>query len=471
MAELAVTTCGIRILMMNRARCAGMTLDTRYVGASIDDADDRGVSAGMTGGTGIAVRVNNLGEVSNRMTGGTGAAANCYRMGRATGIGMGPTLSMATGTGLHRSSLAGCDSCNNRRIRRVMTGVAGVPIAQTARDMDIDRIQGAVATCAIIQVLESMRMIAMREDLIRMTLGAEDLSGWRIDRVADQGVVTRCLMTDGTVPTANRHMLGDGISVMTGVTTTISCTVAISITKGNLAMGRAADCMAVTGSVTIFTITAPNNHSAIDSWGGLDDRRCGVAVGAGIIMNPCHYSLWIADRIIIMTDNTVSRLQGQCIRITVPTMTGHIVIAMTSYASSVNSASSLAVGNGSSNSFLQRQAFRISHGRSVVVMAQNTAIAAGIDDGHSTMQGIDVRHAEHGPSTGIPHPLRGVASVAAATGLHCAIQYRTVIMGGRGIMDCMTNLTAHGYGIGNTICNSLSHNRVRALVTDITAQM
>lgn len=221
MTEFAVTTCGVRILMMNRARCAGMTLDTRYVGASIDDANDRGICAGMTGSTGIPMRIDNLGEVSNRMTGGTGAAANCNRMGRTTGIGMGPALSMATGTGLHRSSLAGRDSRNNRRIRRVVTGVAGVAIAQTARDMDIDRIQGAVATCAIIQVLESMRMIAMREDLVRMTLGAEDLGSWRIDRVGDQGVVTRCLVTDGTVPTANRHMLGDGISVMTGVTTSI----------------------------------------------------------------------------------------------------------------------------------------------------------------------------------------------------------------------------------------------------------
>lgn len=69
MTELTSTACGIRVLMMHRADRTGMTLDTGNVGSGVDDVDNRSVGAGVTGGTGVAVRINNLGKVGSRVTG------------------------------------------------------------------------------------------------------------------------------------------------------------------------------------------------------------------------------------------------------------------------------------------------------------------------------------------------------------------------------------------------------------------
>lgn len=296
---------------------------------------------------------------------------------------MRPAGIMTAGTTLHRSSLAGCDSRDNRRIGRVVAGVAGVVITQTARNVDIDRIRRTVTNRTVRQVLEGMGMIAMREDLIRVTRSTEDLGRRRIDRVADQGVVARCLMTDSTVPAAHRHMLGDGIGIMTGVATSVGGAIAITITKGNLAVSRIADRMRIAYAVTRFTVVVASNDRTIGGRAGLQGWRSAVTVGAGILMNRNH-CLWIVDRIIFMTDYTVGRLQEDGVWITVTTMLRHIIVAMTGDAGRDAGAGTLTVGNGVIDRCLQRQALRVRHGSGVIVMTKVTAVAIAV------VEGIDI---------------------------------------------------------------------------------
>lgn len=161
---------------------------------------------------------------------------------------------------------------------------------------------------------------------------------------------------------------------MTGVATTIGCAIAISVTKGNLAMGRVADCMAVTGSVTLFTVVVASNDRTVGGRAALQGWRGAVAVGAGILMNRNH-CLWIVDRIIFMTDDTVGRLQEDGVWITVTTMLWHIIIAMTSDTGSDCGASPFAVGNGIIDCCLQWQALGIRHGGGIIVMTEVTTIA------------------------------------------------------------------------------------------------
>lgn len=99
-----------------------------------------------------------------------------------------------------------------------------------------------------------------------------------------------------------------------------------------------------------------------------------MAVGAGILVNR-HHGLRIADRIIVMADNTISRLQEDGVRITVTTMLSHIIVAMTGDTGSNRGAGTLAAGNGIVNGRLQRQAFRVRHGNGIIVMTEVTAVA------------------------------------------------------------------------------------------------